>query len=97
MLSDREICHKFDVEPFSGNLFRVDPPNRTIPTIVKQTDDQCNVWRSSVENQTIPENVKRAHRQIVNVAKSFPESVHLLLDRIQPHSDLKRAAKCETN
>jgi hypothetical protein len=48
-----------------------------------------------VENPVIQENVKRNHRQVVNVAKQLQDLVHLLLDHNQHLTDCLLVAMFE--
>ena len=95
MLLSPEICHIYDATQSSKNHALSDPPNRTDPTAAAQTDDQCSAWQCSAENRAIPKNAKTAHRQTASAARMTPVLAHLLLDRIQHHSDWMRVAECE--
>lgn len=95
MLSSPKTCHIYDVKQSLRNHVHVDLPSQINPIIAKQTDDLYNVWQCLVENLVILKSAKTIRKQIANEAMKTPRLVHLLLDQIQHHLDLKREAMCE--
>lgn len=97
MPSIPKICHRCDVKQSLGNHVHVDPLNRINPRVVIQIDDQYNVLQYLAESRVTQGIAELAHRPVANVATRIPMLVHPLPDRTQPHWDLKRVAKCETD